>query len=155
VTLKDKNGKTYTAKVVVVVTGEWNMPEQIINIDTDNDGIFDWVDACPTLAWVTQNNGCPILNQACTPGGVNTCGAWLQCGSWGYCEVIPKTTSNCVSPVSGSSIFWKAQCNSCPCDFTLQFLANIRQCDEIFPAIVSPDATEIFSRWEVYLVPKK
>jgi hypothetical protein len=41
VTLKDKNGNTYTSKVVVVVTGEGNIPEQIINIDTDNDGIFD------------------------------------------------------------------------------------------------------------------
>jgi hypothetical protein len=49
VILKDKNGNTYTSKVVVVVLGEGNIPEQIINIDTDNDGIFDSVDACPTL----------------------------------------------------------------------------------------------------------
>ncbi|EKE30329.1 MAG: hypothetical protein ACD_2C00005G0004 [uncultured bacterium (gcode 4)] len=50
------------------------------------------------------------------------------------------------------TIEWLLECNSCPCSFSLSYLASIRSCDIIFPAISSPDKKTLYSRWSIYQI---
>jgi hypothetical protein len=43
-------------------------------------------------------------------------------------------------------------CRTCPCDLNFDFLASVRKCDTIFPAIISPDKQTIYSKWNNYLI---
>jgi hypothetical protein len=47
-------------------------------------------------------------------------------------------------------LFWNAIINSCPSNIFLDFKSSLRKCDKIFPAIVSPDDSSIYSRWNVF-----
>ncbi|MGJ9486184.1 Rib/alpha-like domain-containing protein, partial [Actinotignum sp. GS-2025b] len=49
------DGSTDTVKVPVTVTTP-------APVDTDNDGVNDDADQCPTIAGPASNNGCPVWN---------------------------------------------------------------------------------------------
>jgi hypothetical protein len=51
-----------------------------------------------------------------------------------------------------SFIIWNSICNSCPCNFKLDFIAILRKCDLVFPAITSPDWKKIYWKWDVYKI---
>jgi hypothetical protein len=50
----------------------------------------------------------------------------------------------------GTAIVGAAICNSCPCKNNLDFDAAIKKCDKVFPAIASPDGTQLYSRGKFY-----
>lgn len=103
------------------------------NLDSDNDWTLDKNDLCPLVFWPASNAGCPILKE----------NFWI------------KTISNkCLQDKATQNWFINAKlsCTSCPCDFSVKFNSEIRNCDIIFPAIISKDETEIFSRWAIFSI---
>jgi len=124
------------------------------NIDTDWDGVFDNLDKCLIISWDKNNFGCPILNKKCLKNSeINTCKSWYICSEKWFCEVDNTKKNECIYPQNGSSIFWNVICNSCPCDYKIDFLSTLRKCDIVLPAIVSPDWSEIYSKWTPYQIP--
>lgn len=127
-------------------------------IDTDWDWVFDDKDKCVLIKWEKENNWCPILETKCLANSeVNTCKSGFSCNTNWYCEVKKQDTKNmsysCIIPKNWSSVFWNAMCNSCPCEFDIDFLASIRKCDVIIPAIVSPDWKKMYGKWNSYQIP--
>lgn len=127
-------------------------------IDSDKDGVYDDEDKCVNVKWLASNKWCPNLEQECLANSEkNTCKTGYVCGAQWFCVIDTKTTADiawsCIYPSNGSSIFWNAVCDSCPCDFSFDFKAKIRRCDIIVPAITSPDKKEIYGRGEPYQVP--
>lgn len=148
----DSNGKTGSATVVIIVLEADSCLE-----DTDGDGIFDCEDACPILLGPIENSWCPILEISCD---VNCgCPNWysctdsdpLTCGSW-ICKPDFDPNPSCLFNPWEGSIFGSALCTTCPCNTYLDFIADIRKCDLVFPAITSPDGTEIYSRWDTWQI---
>lgn len=127
--------------------------------DTDNDWLTDNIDKCPLIYWPITNKWCPILSKVCSSD--NQCNKGSVCNikdldsssKQGIC--VPENNipeNSCLYPDSWSSIFWNMMCNSCPCNLNFDFLASIRKCDTIFPAIISPDKTTIYWKWNNYLI---
>jgi len=148
----DKNGLTGEATVLIKVL------DGSCDIDSDNDGIADCNDACPTVPWVSENSGCPVVEIPCSPSG--TCPTGYQCSQnssqpFGVCLPDTPKEPNCLYNPSTSNIFGNAICNSCPCANYADFLADIRNCDIVFPAITSPDASDIYSRWNLWQIREK
>jgi len=152
-TVVDSDKRTWSATVLIKVLDA----DPCIS-DTDGDGVFDCDDLCPTIWWDISNNGCPIVEIGCWENCV--CPDGYKCNiddvnlcptEW-FCEPIIQKEANCLYSPTESAIFWNASCNSCPCWNFLDFLADVRKCDVVFPAITSPDATDIYSRgnlWEI------
>lgn len=134
----------------------WNETLDLSKIDTDGDGVPDSDDKCLNIPWDKNNFWCPILDQTCLPNSeIDTCKSWFFCNAKWFCEVKKESvlSGTCLYPQSGSSIFWNVMCNSCPCDYSLQFLASLRKCDVIIPAIVSPDGKDIYGKGITYEIP--
>lgn len=128
--------------------------------DTDWDWVLDEDEHpnCKNIIGESTNNWCPILEETCLANSEkNTCKSWFVCNSKWFCEVEkPKELVwSCIYPKNWSSIFWNVICDSCPCDYTISFLAVLRKCDVIIPAIVSPDKNEIYWKWKPYQIPYK
>lgn len=124
------------------------------NIDTDWDWVFDNDDKCATFFWDKNNFWCPILDEKCLANSEkNTCKSWYICNQAGFCEIEKIIKNDCIYPENNSSIFWNTICSSCPCDYKLNFLSTIRKCDILLPAIVSPDGSEIYSKWSFFQIP--
>jgi len=134
-----KNPGTY--EVVLLVTDSiWNSWEASViikvldfdscTIDADNDWIVDCEDSCPTVKWTIENNWCPIFEKEETHISLN------MCLEKGY----------------NSFIYGNSVCNTCPCNYNLDFISTIRKCDLVFPAITSPDSKNIYSRWKIYKI---
>lgn len=121
--------------------------------DTDFDEVADQNDSCPFIAWDKNNNWCPILDRVCSTD--DDCDNWFYCSTTNFCEVKKEDTTSCIVPSNNSSIFWNMICNSCPCSLNLDFTADMRKCDVVFPAIVSPTWKDIYSRWKAYQIPYK
>ena len=148
----DKNGLRGDATVLIKVLEDADRCLE----DTDGDWFADCDDLCPTIAGPEENLGCPVYETACD----ETCGCPdgyscsdsdpLTCGT-GVCLPIEVRSSCLYSPTIGA-IFWNTFCTSCPCESSVDFLADIRECDIVFPAITSPDASSIYSRWSVWQV---
>ncbi|MGE4444429.1 MAG: PKD domain-containing protein [Candidatus Altimarinota bacterium] len=136
-----------------------NTSQQITDlstVDTDGDGVMDNVDKCPTIPGSKDNSGCPVLDQVCLPNSeIDMCGTGFSCNAKGYCEAKKETnlSSACILPTSGSSIFGNVACNSCPCAYQFDFIATLRKCDVIIPAIVSPDGTKMYGKGNAYEIP--
>ncbi len=136
-----------------------NTSQQITDlstVDTDGDGVMDNVDKCPTIPWSKDNSWCPVLDQVCLPNSeIDMCWTWFSCNAKWYCEAKKETnlSSACILPTSWSSIFWNVACNSCPCAYQFDFIATLRKCDVIIPAIVSPDGTKMYGKWNAYEIP--
>ncbi len=157
----------YTVRLIVT-DSEWRTGEATVIIqvldrdrclqDSDGDGINDCDDLCLTIVGPIQNKWCPIFERICDAD----CGCpdWyecsdtnpLTCGSW-FCRPITIPQS-CLFAPSVGAIFWNTLCNSCPCSIQFDFFSDMRRCDIVFPAITSPDARTIYSRWQAVIVPQ-
>lgn len=133
--------------------------KDLSKIDSDGDWVFDDKDKCINTFGSIENDWCPILQESCLVNSEkNTCKSWFICSNNWFCEVdknfyTPKNkTEVCLTPKNGSSIYGNVSCNSCPCDYSIDFLASIRKCDIIIPAIVSKDGKNIYSKWPNYLI---
>lgn len=126
---------------LTVIDSEWNVKTATIIIkvldnlcedDSDWDWIDDCSDKCPTVAWEEENSWCRIIiKDPVAEIKVPNC-LWLQKNTW--------------------FIFWNSTCKTCPCDISIDFRANLRDCDTVIPAITSPDEKDIFYRWSVYQI---
>lgn len=118
---------------------------------------------CSCLKWSTcSSKDTAVCSKVwiCVPD--NRCSSDCSCDKGSVCSIkdpnicskewvcIPE--NSCLYPNSGSSIFWNMICNSCPCNFSFDFLASVRKCDTIFPAIISPDKQTIYWKWNNYLI---
>ena len=148
VTVVDANWVERNETIIITVT-PW-----ISNIDTDQDGILDRDDKCPEIFWEVQNDWCPIFEEICNSD--NDCNENSKCGinSKGISTCIPISIKNNCEYNGESTVFWNVICNTCPCQNTLDFNATLRNCDVVFPAITSPDWTEIFSKGNYYQIKK-
>ena len=152
----DQNWKDGSARETIIVVNEDVCLE---GKDTD----WDWVtdcdneDKCPTVAWSILNQWCPILEQSCNSDC--SCDLWYQCSSsdplqcwtsW-LCQPQRVIYSPCLESWQSSLIYGNvSNCNSCPCLHSIDFNSTLRKCDTIFPAITSPDFTQIYSRGEIF-----
>lgn len=150
--------------VELVATEEnWNKSKAYITIninddtlDSDGDWVFDINDKCVYIPWEVTNNGCPIIDKVCNVDA--------DCSTWYLCNQTKKVCKpnlkedliwSCIYPVNKSSIFGNISCNTCPCNYKLQFNSNLRKCDVLIPSIISQDWTEIYSAWDWFQIPYK
>lgn len=133
----DENWNRWESKVVVYIydsnnnnNNNNNNGEDIYldNYDYDWDWVIDREDRCPTIYWVKENYWCPLV--ACSG---NDCNIRVNCDYSG-----------------GDLVIWNVVCNTCPCEYSIDFNSSLRKCDIVFPTITSPDATEIFGKWNYY-----
>ena len=142
-TVIDSNWKKATADILIQVI--W----KDCTLDTDLDWINDCEDVMPLVSWNIKNKWAPILEKECK---VNSdCREGYVCSN-NTKVCLPKELANSCEYSWWDIIFWNAVCNSCPCNNYLDFTANLRRCDVIFPAIVSPDAKNIYWKWELYQI---
>jgi hypothetical protein len=146
--------------------------------DIDKDWILDKDDYCVSVFWVKENNWCPIFEKECK---VNSdCTKWKMCDGW-YCvldtdwDKVPDNKDNCrLTPwlidnkwcpagaiwencYMNKNISWvcgSASCNSCPCPNEVNFKADLRKCDLVFPTILSPDWKDIYAKWQNKIIEK-
>jgi len=95
----------------------------------------------------------------------NRCDSSCKCDTWYTCSTQDKNIcsiewiciadDSCLETDNGSSIFWNVVCDTCPCENYLDFKSSVRKCDIIFPAIVSPDGRNIYSKWDFFEIWKK
>lgn len=126
--------------------------------DADGDGIVDCEDLCSIVAWDISNAWCPIFEEKCD----QSCGCktWyvcddsdpLSCWISGICRAEFEIGENCLYDPKQGSVFGNTLCTTCPCNSSLDFLADIRRCDIVFPAITSPDGSQIYSQWNFWEV---
>ncbi len=148
-TLIDINSKSYDCKSMNMSWVYSEAKENSLVWDYDNDWINNLLDACPEIKWSEKNKWCPIFDKLC---GLDTdCDVWFYCNSW-ICS--PKQVANSCEYTWGDLIFWNVVCNSCPCSNFVDFNSTIRNCDIVFPAIVSPDKKTIYSKWSYYEIKK-
>ncbi|NDK10273.1 PKD domain-containing protein [Candidatus Gracilibacteria bacterium] len=147
----DSLGKTASATVIIqVLDGEACLQ------DSDGDGIGNCEDMCPLIAGTANNLGCPILETQCQ--NTNQCPSAYSCENispdTGYGACIPtfNPARTCLYNPDIGSIFGNAICTTCPCSASVDFLADVRKCDLIFPAITSADGSEIYSRGEYWQI---
>lgn len=99
--------------------------------DSDGDGIIDSQDFCMNSSGSTLYHGCSsasilsgITKNKCLNNQLNTRGLMIA------------------TPV----------CNTCPCENSIDMVSLARTCDVLFPAILSPDQSNIYARWGFYQI---
>ncbi len=123
----------------------WDCEEK----DTDWDWWVDSEDLCPLVKWPEENRWCPILEETCDKN--EDCPEWYLCFNW-YCK--PKDITRSCEYNWWNLFYGNVVCDTCPCQNNIDFNAILRRCDVIFPAITSPDETEIYSKWSYYKIKK-
>jgi hypothetical protein len=158
---------TYTT-TLIVTDENWNSGEATVvikvldfdscSIDEDLDLVMDCDDILPTVHWDELNDWAPILDNSCNIDC--SCQEWYECtkNNPNVCSVewvcLPKIISlnKCLEKDYSTFIYWNSICNSCPCNYSLDFVSVIRKCDLVFPAITSLDSTQIYSKWNIYQI---
>lgn len=131
------------------------------SIDIDRDGLTNNADACPQVFGPKNNRGCPIILASCGEG--NPCPQGFSCTSRerstttlsGVCRPSsPAINDACLSVKirEGGIIGGRATCTRCPCEYQTDFLQNLRSCDILIPAILSPDKSNILARGVPYRI---
>lgn len=133
----DADGNRAVSRLVETVTE---------NPDLDGDGILNADDSCPTAYGPKSNAGCPVIAEYKKTGGTSF--------SNGVALTVDSIGSRCLLSLSSNvgAIFGKASCGACPCTYDLDFTAQVRRCDILFPTILSPDKKTIYGRGAVYEV---
>lgn len=92
----------------------------------------------------------------CIPS--NDCSSDWECWFWEKCDF---TTWKCISDASNCFIeawpsynYWNVLCDTCPCNYSIDFNSDIRKCDVLFPAITSPDWKDIYWKGKFWQVGK-
>lgn len=150
-TVTDSYWNTWTATAVIQVTPN----KDKCLVDSDGDFVVDCDDLCPTIKWNPWNKWCPFLETPCSWNQCS-CPEWYTCSdrdpltcSTGACIPNIPVRASCLYTPWKWSIFGWAVCSTCPCNTRLDFLADIRKCDLVFPAITSPRGDTIYSRWVI------
>ncbi len=122
----DANGNVAISQVVILVKKFE---------DRDHDGILDEDDTCPDVLGLLINKWCPKIKvfKIDYNAILDTCMKERAQTKWWF-------------------FLWQAVCTSCPCEGTLDYLAAVRVCDIIFPAITSPDKKTVYGRWNIWQI---
>lgn len=156
----DEDWKVWKASILIKVVDSWD-DKNCQNKDNDNDWVNDCEDLCQNIKWDPINKWCPV---------VKYCDANCECPKWEICSENTKpqcanqwvcikdfdenqklnSTEECLRKLNKEFIFWNVVCNSCPCANFIDFFANLRQCDLVFPSINSPEWSQIYSAWPSY-----
>lgn len=123
-------------------------------VDSDTDGVIDSLDICPLVYWSAENKWCPLVATQRYQSIV----VWLLAGTQ------KETSSSVLSGLTRNSCVLTYQksrwlvigtpvCDTCPCQNKVSILSEVRSCDIIFPSILSPDASLIYSRGAFYQIP--
>jgi hypothetical protein len=164
-TLSHTYTEPWVYEVILIVTDkDWNIWKSTVIIkvlnfdscilDSDWDWVVDCKDILPQVPWKIINDWAPILDNICKID--NECQKWEKClikkGDIWVC--LPKKTNlnSCLQEWYNNFIIWNTVCDSCPCDLKLDFMAILRKCDLVFPAITSPDSKNIYWKWSVYKI---
>jgi hypothetical protein len=153
----------------VTIWSDWKLTNWDFT-DSDWDWIVDRDDLCPLVKWVKSNKWCPIISQSCSLSGFCSSGYTCDSGSklcvkdsdWDWfsdtkdkCPTFPWKAPNwCPDSYSScfnahySKVVWATTCTTCPCNVDIKFDDNVRECDVLFPAILSKDWKDIFSKWD-------
>lgn len=133
--------------------------------DTDGDGVFDPNDACVRVPGDKNNQGCPIVwgsgdtDGDTVPDNRDTCPNVAWNPDWNGCPVpsVHRSITTNVCLLDKLNTVWlltaAPECNTCPCDNSIDISATIRSCDVVFPTILSSDKKTFFSRGNFYLLP--
>ncbi|MDD3145170.1 MAG: PKD domain-containing protein [Candidatus Gracilibacteria bacterium] len=148
-TLIDINSKSYDCKSIDMLGVYSEVKENSLVGDYDDDGINNLLDACPEIKGSEKNKGCPIFDKLCSLD--TDCDAGYYCNS-GICS--PKQIAKSCEYTGGDLIFGNVVCNTCPCSNFVDFNSTLRNCDIVFPAIVSPDKKTIYSKGSYYEIKK-
>ncbi len=172
-TIHDADGNVSQSQIMVSIDGK---------VDTDGDGIDDSVDLCIAVFWNIDNFWCPrmqtleIYDQAHgafmgdrSPSGSDRDGDGID-DALDHCPDVVGTVVNSgcpnISLLSGltSNVCFDDKlrtqgimiatpvCVTCPCENTISLMSLARSCDVLFPAILSKDQKNIYSRWSFYQV---
>ncbi len=132
--------------------------------DDDNDGVKNRDDRCPTVAGTIKNHGCPnnTGNGDSDGDGIldnnDLCPQVRGLPEWGGCpypELYGDITKNvCLLNKLNTTglITGVPTCNACPCVNQVNITSQLRECDIVFPSILSPDKKTIYSRGNFYLI---
>ena len=161
--------KPWVYEVTLIVTDEnWNTWKATVltkvldfdscEIDADWDWVMDCDDILPKVPWEWLNDWAPILDNKCNADC--TCQKWYECSikNPNTCQndwvCLPKKISlnSCLQNWFNTFIVWNSICDTCPCEYKLDFIATLRKCDLVFPAITSPDSKKIYWRWNIYKI---
>ena len=143
-------------KTITITVLDWDIStdqwENIPQSDSDNDGVSDENDRCADLPGDPKNQWCPIFDISCESD--SDCPNSSKCASNilgnKTCVAVEKQVT--CNDSSQWTIQWNVVCTTCPCQNTLNFKAQLRSCDVVFPAIVSPDGKDIYSKWKYFQI---
>ncbi|MBP9779205.1 S-layer homology domain-containing protein [Candidatus Gracilibacteria bacterium] len=138
---------TRQASIIVRISGDK---------DSDGDGLFDTSDTCPLVKGNQMNQGCPDISifnyrdtvETLLGGGVTTIDSSSILNGIKRNSCLENKSRN------GGMIFGLTPpCDTCPCASTVNIESVFRSCDIIFPAILSPNKANIYSRGGFYTIP--
>ena len=123
-------------------------------LDTDRDGINDDTDICPLVSGTLENNGCPVINTKRYGETITSLLAGITKSS-DYTLLSGINTNACLLGKNNTNglIIAEPICDQCPCQNRVTILSQVRSCDILFPSILSPDASLIYSRGGFYQIP--
>jgi PKD repeat protein len=151
----------YTVSLTVTdpVTDRSSISELSIRIlaatDSDGDGAADASDLCPLVSGSGGRNGCPIVQVWTYGNSVSDILAGLTTSPSGSSILSGMGTNACLARYRESRglTIGAPVCDQCPCANRVDLLADIRSCDILFPTILSPDQSMIYSRGAFYQIP--
>ncbi len=133
---------TYSTKV----TAWWT-------IDSDKDTVLDSDDICPLVFGILEQKWCPKIK-------TNNYGLMISNLLGGITQsnnsllLAGMRANSCLLKYHNQQwlFVWYPVCDQCPCFNTVDILADIRSCDIVFPSILSPDFSSLYSRWAFYQI---
>ncbi len=131
--------------------------------DTDGDTIPNATDECVDTPGSPANDGCPTGDATDTdgdtvPNTTDRCDAIPGSPANGGCPEISVTDdikkNACIREKLQDEwvIFGSVSCTSCPCNRSVDLLAVLRDCDIVFPTILSPNGENVYARWGFYTI---
>ncbi len=148
----DSNGVYGESNMFIEVSGSLDC-----SLDSDWDGQNNCEDECPLVLGSFLNKGCPIFYSNCDSSC--SCPDWYTCDSnntntcgdnW-FCIPDKQVSDSCLYLEGDNNIFGELVCKMESCDDNyLDFIADLRRCDEVYPAIVSLDGEDVYSSWGVW-----
>lgn len=123
-------------------------------LDTDKDGVYDDTDICPLVVWTSGNKWCPVVSTKRYGETIASLLAGITKSS-NFTLLSGISTNSCLLKYQSNQglIIAEPICDQCPCQNKVTILSELRSCDIIFPSVLSPDTSLIYSRGAFYQIP--
>ncbi len=148
-TVRDSDGNISTSQIVLTVSGD---------TDSDKDGVIDRLDLCPNVKGTIAYEGCPAVTASNHRDNILEIlegNQTFQQEDYSYGSLQTSWSNICIERIWSQEglMIGSVACTSCPCSSSISILSDLRRCDIIFPAILSEDKKDIFSRGELFQIP--